>query len=74
MGNFQGQQAERDHLSGPPAVGQEDGDVFITPGFTGGKEGALKAALFSCADKMNPHQLMGCSSGVRRKHPNDCIR
>lgn len=36
MGNFEGQQAERDHLYGPPAVGQEERDVFITTGFTGG--------------------------------------
>lgn len=47
MGNFEGQQAERDHLYGPPAVGQEERDVFITTGFTG----ALKAAMFPCADK-----------------------
>lgn len=51
MGNFQGQQAERDHLYGPPAVGQEERDVFITTGFTGEKQRALKAAMFSCADK-----------------------
>lgn len=50
VGNFQGQQAERDHLYAPPAVGQQERDVFIATGFTGGKESALKAAMFSCAD------------------------
>lgn len=36
MGDFQEQQAERDHLCGRPAAGREDRDVFITTGFTGG--------------------------------------
>lgn len=48
MGNFQGQQAERDHLYGPLAVGQEDRDVFIS---ADEKERAPRAAMFSCVDK-----------------------
>lgn len=47
MGNFQGQQAERDHLQDPPAAGREETDVFITTGFTGKRGRALQAATNS---------------------------
>lgn len=51
MSNFRGQQAERDHLYGGAAAGQEQRDVFIATGFTGRNGRALKAAMFSREDK-----------------------
>lgn len=80
MGNFQGQQAERDHLYGPPAVGQEERDVFITTGFPGEKERALKAAMFSCADKwihtswLTLGRSVGLRGGISHWFPLDKVQ
>lgn len=47
MDDFQKQQAERDHLYIPAAVGHEESDNFITKGFTENTRGASGAAMFT---------------------------